>query len=248
MKKHILVGHLNRDQNHLQLVKYDAVSGEKVKVLFEEKDEQYVEPLNQLEFLPDDPTKFVWISRRDGWKHLYLYDTEGDMKKQLSKGKWEVTEYLGFDKTGDNFYVVGTMGSPLERHLYKINSKNEEIFRKLTTKIGTHEILKHSSMRYFIDMFSSITTPNEINILTEKGDVYGIIHIAPNPIKDYAVGQNRLFSIMADDDSTELYCRMIYPSDFNEENKYPVIVYIYGGPHKQMVKDKWETGEICILV
>jgi len=242
-EKHIFVGHLNRDQNHFQLVKYDAVSGEKVKLLFEEKDEQYVEPLNQLEFLSNDPTKFIWISRRDGWKHLYLYGTDGEMKKQLTKGKWEVTEYLGTDKKGNYLYVVGTMESPLERHLYKISFQDEEIYKRLTTKIGTHEILKHRSMRYFIDMFSSITTPNEITILTEKGDAYGIIHKAPNPIKDYAVGQTKLFSIMADDDSTDLYCRMIYPSDFNENNNYPVIVYVYGGPHNQMVKDKWAFGK-----
>lgn len=242
-EKHIFVGHLNRDQNHFQLAKYNAVSGEKIKILFEEKDEQYVEPIKQLQFLPNEPNKFVWFSQRDGYTHLYLYNTEGEMIKQLTKGKWVVTDYLGFDKKGDYFYIVGTMDSPLERQLYKINLMDVDLIRKLTKKIGTHKIIKHSSLRYFIDLFSSITIPNEIAILTEKGDVYGVMHKAVNPVKDYAIGLTKIFSIKADDDSTNLYCRMIYPHDFDENKKYPVIIYVYGGPHKQMVKDRWEIGE-----
>lgn len=241
-EKYIYVGQLNRDQNHLRLVKYDANTGEKVKELFEEKDEQYVEPQFQLEFLNNEPNKFVWFSQRDGYNHLYLYNTNGDFLKQLTVGKWVVTQFLGFDSKRDNFFVVGTKDSPLERHLYKIDFKDEKYIKKLTSNIGTHKILPHSSLRYFIDNFSSTKTPKDISVLNEKGEVIGVIHKSPNPIEKYAIGDTKLFSIKADDDSTDLYCRMIYPPDFDESKKYPVIVYVYGGPHAQLVNNAWESG------
>ncbi|MDA3862161.1 MAG: DPP IV N-terminal domain-containing protein [Melioribacteraceae bacterium] len=241
-EKYIYVGHLNRDQNHLRLVQYDANSGEKVKDLFEEKDEQYVEPQHQLQFLENEKNKFVWFSQRDGWMHLYLYNTNGEMLKQLTKGSWVVTDFLGFDSKRDNFFVVGTKDSPMERHLYKIDFKDEKHFEKFTVNEGTHKIKKHNSMRFFIDEFSSISTPREISILTEKGKVGGIIHKSVNPIDEYSVGEQKLFSIKADDDSTDLFCRIIYPPNFDEKKKYPVIVYVYGGPHAQLVTNSWGYG------
>jgi dipeptidyl-peptidase 4 len=242
-EKFIYVGHLNRDQNHLRLVKYDAQSGEKIKMLFEEKDEQYVEPQNQLHFLKKEPNKFVWLSQRDGWLHAYLYNTDGEMLKQLTKGNWVITDFLGFDSKHENIYVVGTKDSPMERHLYKIDIKNSGKTKKLTTKVGTHKIKKHDSMRYFIDDFSNITTPKEISILTEKGEVYGIIHKSKNPIENYSVGNTKLFQIKAADDSTDLFCRMVYPPNFDETKQYPVIVYVYGGPHVQLVTNNWGYGK-----
>ena len=241
-EKYIYVGQLNRDQNHLRLVKYDANTGEKVKLLFEEKDEQYVEPQHQLQFLKNEPNKFVWFSQRDGWMHLYLYNTDGDMLKQLTKGNWVVTDFLGFDKKRDNLFIVATKDSPIERHLYKIDFKDEKYIRKLTISPGTHRIKAHSSMRYFIDEFSSIKTPKEFSILTDKGQVYGVFHKSQNPIAEYAVGETKLFTIKADDDSTDLYCRMIYPPNFDKTKKYPVIVYVYGGPHAQLVTNTWGYG------
>ncbi len=241
-EKYIYVGQLNRDQNHLQLVKYDANTGEKIKMLFEEKDNEYVEPQYQLEFLPNEPNKFVWFSQRDGFNHLYLYNTEGEFLKQLTVGNWVVTQFLGFDSKRDNFYVVGTKDSPLERHLYKIDFKEAKMVKKLTSNVGTHKIFAHNSLRYFIDDFSNITIPKEISILNEEGKIFGVIHKASNPIEKYDVGEIKLFSIKADDDSTDLYCRMIFPPNFDESKKYPVIVYVYGGPHAQLVNNTWEIG------
>ncbi len=97
-------------------------------------------------------------------------------------------------------------------------------------------------MRYFLDVFSSRTIPKVISILTENGEVYGIIHKSKNPIEKYAVGESTLFSIKAKDDYTDLYCRIIYPPNYNRNKKYPVIVYVYGGPHAQLVTNNWEYG------
>jgi len=242
-EKFIYTAHLNRDQNHLGLVKYSATDGSQVKVLFEEKNDKYVEPEHPLYFLPSDPTKFVWFSERDGYNHLYLYNTEGELQKQLTTGNWVVTELLGFDRKKENFFIVGTKEGPIERHLYKINFLDNRFPKKLTSDIGTHKIMMHNSALYFIDKFSNLTVPNKITILNNNGEGIGLMHNSDNPIKDYAVGEIDIFTIKADDDSTDLYCRMVYPPNFDTSKTYPVIVYVYGGPHLQLVKNKWGYGK-----
>jgi len=242
-EKFIYTAHLNRDQNHLRLIKYNAVNGSQVKVLFEEKSDKYVEPEHPLYFLPNDPTKFIWFSERDGFNHLYLYNTEGELQKQLTSGNWVVTKLLGFDRKKENFFIVGTKESPIERHLYKINLIDNRFPKKLTPDIGTHNITMHNSGLYFIDQFSSLTVLNKITIMNDKGEGIGLMHNANNPIKDYALGEIDVFTIKADDDSTDLYCRMVYPPNFDTTKSYPVIVYVYSGPHNQLVRNKWDYGK-----
>ncbi|NMB81500.1 MAG: S9 family peptidase, partial [Ignavibacteria bacterium] len=98
-EKYFYIAHLNRDQNHMQLIKYDATTGEPVKILFEEKDNEFVEPLNPMIFLPKSNNRFLWFSERDGYNHLYLYDTEGNLIKQVTQGKLVIISFNGFDKT-----------------------------------------------------------------------------------------------------------------------------------------------------
>ncbi len=242
-EKYIYIALLNRDQNHLRLAKYEVQSGALVKVLFEEKSEKYVEPENPLHFLPDDSTKFIWFSERDGWNHLYLYSTEGELIKQLTSGKWVVTEYLGVDSKYEDVFIVGTKDSPIERHLYRINIRDNRFPKKLTADIGIHDIMMHNSRRYYIDKFSSLTFPNKISVFTDKGEGIGLLHNAENPLQDYDIGDTEIFTIKASDDSTELYCRMVYPPNFDTSKTYPVIVYVYGGPHSQLVTNKWSSGK-----
>ncbi|MEN8194705.1 MAG: prolyl oligopeptidase family serine peptidase, partial [Bacteroidota bacterium] len=217
--------------------------GSLVKMLFEEKNDKYVEPEKPLYFLSNDPSKFVWFSERDGWNHLYLYNTDGELLKQLTSGDWVVTEFLGVDRKGEDFFIVGTKESPIERHLYKINFIDYKNPKKLTADLGTHAILKHNSTKFFIDKFSSLTVPNKITIFDDLGNGIGLIHNSENPIENYAVGAIDIFTIKADDDSTDLYCRMVYPSNFDTAKTYPVIVYVYGGPHNQLVLNKWDYSK-----
>jgi dipeptidyl-peptidase-4 len=113
----IYAGILNRDQNHLRLNKYDAATGELIRNLFEERNDRYVEPLHDLYFFTGDASKFIWQSRRDGWNHLYLYDTDGNLLKQITKGKWEVLNLIGSDPQGGSVFFESTLESPLETHL-----------------------------------------------------------------------------------------------------------------------------------
>ena len=115
------------------LNQYSALSGEFVKTLFEEKDEKYVEPLVPVLFIKNDASHFIWQSNRDGWNHLYLYDANGNLLKQLTKGSWEVLEVKGFDDKGDNLFYTATEESPITKNLYQYKQHEpDNIFYECT--------------------------------------------------------------------------------------------------------------------
>src|SRR6478735_460212 len=238
-EKSIYIAVLNREQNHMKLNQYDVASGNLVTTLFEEKNEKYVEPEEGLFFLPKDSGKFLWLSERDGWNHLYLYDVNGNMIRQVTKGNWMVTEVLGFDKSGRVLYS-STAESPLERHFYAANVNSGEI-QRLSQGSGTHTPSLSSNGNYIIDNYSSSVVPRTIRILDNAGKVKNTLLVAQNPLKDYALGETKIFPIKAED-GTDLYCRMITPPNFDPNKKYPAVVYIYGGPHAQLVTESWLGG------
>ncbi len=243
-EKYIYVAHLNREQNHLRLIKYNTKTGEPVKTLFEEKNDKYVEPENQLIFLPKEPTKFLWFSERDGWNHLYLYDTDGNLERQVTKGGWEVLNFAGFDKTGNEIIIQTTEKSPIERHYYKINIRTG-LKIKLTKESGVHKVIPNSSGKYFFDTYSNIRTPGISKIIDDKGNTVTLLLRSGNPLSDYNLGDLKIFTIKGEN-NTDLYCRMITPPDFDPANKYPVIVYVYGGPHAQLVTNSWPRGRYAL--
>ncbi len=239
-EKYIYVAHLNRDQNHMRLVKYDVLTGKPVKNLFDEKDNEYVEPENKLIFLPNDKDKFLWFSERDGWNHLYLYDTDGKLIKQITKGDWVVLSLNGFDKSGENIFITSTQESPVERHYYKVNLKSGDNY-KFTKTAGNHRVTKNSDGNYFIDSFNSLDVPREIRIINKDGQLISIIHKSENPLKEYKMGETKIFKIKSEND-IDLYCKMILPPEFDKNKKYPVVVYVYGGPHDQLVTKSWQRA------
>lgn len=239
--KHIYVAHLNRDQNHLKLIKYDAATGEPVLTLFEEQNDKYIEPEHGLTFIPSDPSKFIWFSEKDGWNHIYLYGTDGKLLNQLTQGKWVVNEILGFDKNAENIYLVGTKESVLERHLYLVNLKDVPI-KKLTVDKGTHKILKHPVLEVFLDEYSNLENPGNTKLFDSKGHTITTLIRSEDPYSGYSKGGVKIFSIKGENE-IDLYCKMFYPVNFNEKKKYPAIVYVYGGPHKQLVQDKYPEGK-----
>jgi dipeptidyl-peptidase-4 len=240
-EKYIYVAVLNRSQNHMWLNKYDAVTGDFVKTLFEETNEKYVEPLNPLYFLPGKTDEFLWLSQRDGWMHFYHYNTNGKLLNQVTKGGWVVTEFLGFDQAGKTVYFNSTKESPLQINAYSAGIKSKTI-KRLTVTEGYHFVQLSDDGQYLIDNYSNTKLPREINIVnattsaTEKN-----LLKAENPLRDYALGETKVFSIKAKD-GTDLYCRLITPPNMDRNKKYPVIVYVYGGPHAQMVVDNWLGG------
>ena len=239
-EKTIFIAELNREQNHMKLNQYDAVSGNFIKTILDEKDEKYVEPQHPIVFSKVDPSKFYYQSRRDGWNHVYLYQADGKKIAQITSGNWEVTELLGFDNEEKNLFFESTKESPIERHLYQINIQSGKT-TKLSADAGTHSGQLSPDRKYLIDQWTSTNVPGRIDLISAKGELLKTIHEAPNTLKDYQLGENATFTIKASDETTDLFCRMIKPRDFDPTKKYPVVVYVYGGPHAQLVNKTWHN-------
>jgi dipeptidyl-peptidase-4 len=237
--KFIYIAELNRDQDHMKMQQFDAETGELVKTLFEEKDEKYVEPLISIKFLSDSDKKFIWTSRRDGYNHIYLFNTEGEMLKQLTKGRWEVSNSsIEFDKSGKNIFFSANKQSPIEQHTYKVNVKSGDI-TLLTEGEGIHRSKVSSSGNYIIDHYSSQDNPGTTQIVNNKGEQLAQLLQADNPLKDYNLGEAKIGTVKAVDGETDLYYRLIKPANFDPDKKYPAIIYVYGGPHAQLVRNSW---------
>ncbi|HCT31322.1 MAG TPA: S9 family peptidase [Bacteroidales bacterium] len=240
-EKSIFIGVLNREQNHLKMNQYNAQTGDFVKTLFEEKSDKYVEPQEPIEFLNTNPSQFIWLSKRDGWNHVYLYNIDGTLVKQLTKGNWDITRVIGFDKQDKKFYYLSTQQSPIEKHLYCLDvKKGTEL--KLTSIGGTHYPIVSKDQDYFIDVFSSTEIPNQIDLYTLKGKLVNNILKAENPYKDYNMSNLEMVKLKTHDGKYDLYARIIKPADFDPAKKYPVVVYVYGGPHSQLVTNDWLGG------
>ncbi|MCB9261686.1 MAG: DPP IV N-terminal domain-containing protein [Flavobacteriales bacterium] len=239
--KSVYIAIVNREQNHLWLNEYNVETGDFVKTLFEETNSKYVEPEHPMIFTKN-PNEFVWWSERDGYNHLYLYNTEGKLLDQLTKGEWVVTQFHGFSDDGKFIYITCTKESPLNRDLYAVSVKNAKKMTKLTNNEGTHTISASPNNVHFIDNFSSTITPREVRILGEAGNIISVLKTAENPLKDYKLGQMEIGSIPSTDKSVELYYRVFKPINFDPSKKYPVIVYLYNGPHVQLVTNSWLGG------
>lgn len=238
--KYVFIAVLNRGQDHMKLNQYEAATGAFVKTLFEEKDERYVEPLQPMVFVKKDPSQFIWQSRRDGWNHLYLYNTDGLLLEQLTKGEWEVTDLKGFDKAGKHLFYISTQESPITKHIYKLNLATGGI-TKLSTSHGVHTAILSSSGKTLLDSYSNADQARAINF-TETATAKTInVFSATDPLKEYKRGAMSVFTF-AGNNNTQLYGRLFKPVDFDSTKQYPVIVYWYGGPHAQVITSGYNGG------
>jgi len=219
---------------------YDATSGNFVRTLFEEKDEKYAEPLNPMLFVKNNPSQFIWQSRRDGYNHFYLYNIDGKLIKQLTKGNWEAKDDAGFDEKGENLFFHAAEQSPVNQDFYSVNLKSGKM-KKLTQDNGYHTAVLSKKGDFFIDNFTSCYNPREYRVVNTSTGKSTTIYTAENPIKDYKLGKWNMFTIK-NVEGTDLYCRMFKPINFDSTKKYPVIVYLYNGPHSQMVTNTWMAG------
>ena len=238
--RYLYVAIVNRAQNHMKLNQYDAASGAFIKTVFEEKDDEYVEPQVPVLFVRNRNDQFVWQSFRDGWNHLYLYDTSGRVIRQLSSGEWNVLEVKGYDEKGQHLFFISTEESPITRHLYSVNIATGKR-TKLTDASAVHTVQVSSSGRSFLDISSSATTPRAIFVEDVATGSRKNIFEAPDPLADYRRGQMTVFTIPGDA-GMPLYCRMFRPVDFDSGKKYPVVVYWYGGTHSQVINAGYNGG------
>ena len=252
-EKNIYVIEVNRDQNFAQLIKYDAKNGEPVGVMYEEAHTKYVEPQHPIIFLPWDASKFIYQSQRDGFNHLYMVDTnkpqavtldliEGtDRYKdyyetvQITKGEWLVQDVLGFNSAKKEIIIASTEISPLQSNIYSVNVKTGK--RTLIGREdGNHRAQLSANGTYIIDNFSSANVAREISILPVNGKKGVSVFSATDPMTEkFNMPEISIGTIKAADGKTDLYYRLIKPVNFDPNKKYPAIIYVYGGPHAQLI-------------
>ncbi|MES2558219.1 MAG: DPP IV N-terminal domain-containing protein [Bacteroidota bacterium] len=237
----IFIAVVNRAQNEMKLNQYDGRSGVFVKTLFTETHPKYVEPQHPMTFIPNDNGKFIWMSERDGYNQMYLYDLRGKMIRQLTTAKNNVTELMGFDAAGNNAFYMAATNNGMERQFFSVEIATGKV-KQLTNAPGIHSVVVSEDGNYFIDTYSNSTTPRKTILADSKGNELALLLTAPNPLAAYKPCGIKLGTMMSDDQTTTLNYRMFYPPQFDSTRKYPTIVYVYGGPHVQLVTNNWLGG------
>lgn len=232
---------LNRDQNHASLDVYDVATGNKVKTLYTEISDKYIEPLHPITFLPWDASKFIYWSWKDGFTHLYLMDVNGKELGQITSGQWVVTELIGFCKSTNSLIITSKEAHNLQNNIYSINLKTKK--RKLLDNgKGVHRASLSEDGLYLIDTWSEPDVPRKCAVTSTKTGKRIMIGTAEDPWEGYYHPIFESGTIKAADGNTDLYWRMVKPADFDTTKKYPTIIYVYGGPHAHNVEASWHWG------
>ena len=233
---------LNRHQNNLDLLFIDGNSGA-VKIVMNEKDKAYVDVTDNLTFLKNN--SFIWTSEKDGFNHIYLYDKNGKLKNQVTKGKWEVTNYYGLDeKTNTVFYQSVENGS-INRDIYRIGLDGKNKVR-LSKDTGTTKATFSPNFQYYIGTFSSATQPTKYALNEAKaGKELQVIQNNEDlsaKLKSYNLPAKEFF-VLKTEKGNELNAWMIKPKDFDASKKHPVFMYQYSGPGSQQVNNDWNSAD-----
>lgn len=265
--KTIYMFELNRDQNDCRLCAYDAETGEKTGELYRETDEKYVEPLHPIMFLPWDSNRFIMQSRKDGYNHLYICEVKNEERRtknsnaessskkqensslstlhsslsirQLTSGKWEVMDVLGFNAKNKSIIIASNECSPIQRNIFVVDTKTGKRTMMDDCGKGWHNATLSENGQYIYDNYSTPTVPRKIAIVNIENGKRTPYFTAENPWKGYNVPEYSCGTVKAADGETDLYWRMVKPTNFDPAKKYPTIIYVYGGPHAHNVDARW---------
>ncbi len=237
-EKYLLVAEVNRDQNHMWLYLYD-LKGKLVRTLWEEQNDKWVEPEHPAFFPSKTLDNFVWISEKNGFNNLYYVDINGQIIKTLTSNKFVVKDILEANEDGSKIYFSATGANPCNTLVYEVDLQGNQ--RQLTQAEGTHRFALAPKGAYYYDGYSSVEVANKEYVMTLNGKMAKLLQDSPDKLAEYNIGSTEIGNIKGKDGSA-LYYRMIKPADFDPNKKYPVLVYVYGGPHAQMVTNSWLAG------
>ena len=265
--KTVYMFEVNRDQNDSRLTAYDAETGEKTGELYRETDEKYVEPLHPIMFLPWDSNRFIMQSRKDGYNHLYICEVKNEERRtknsnaessskkqensslstlhsslsirQLTSGKWEVMEVLGFNTKRKSIIIASNECSPIQRNIFVVDTKTGKRTMMDDCGKGWHNATLSESGQFVYDNYSTPDVPRKIAIVNTENGKRTAYFTAENPWKGYNVPEYSCGTVKAADGETDLYWRMVKPTNFDPAKKYPTIIYVYGGPHAHNVDARW---------
>ena len=229
---------LDRSQHHLHLNQYRA-DGRYVRTILTEDNDAWVEPQDPLYFVKGRNDQFIYrTDNRDGYRNLYLVDTLGRSVKRITKVNADV-EYIGND--GKYVYYTSAEVSPVENHLFKADIKKGKPVN-LTPERGWHNIMMDDECKWFNDYYSNTSSPVKLLVRSTSGKTSKVLYEGSDPLEEYASCKVEVGTVPSADGQFENYYRLIYPKDFDPAKKYPLVVYVYGGPHSQLVQDSWLGG------
>jgi len=233
---------LNRHQNNLDLLFIDGNSGT-AKVVLNEKDKAYVDVTDNLTFLKDN--SFIWTSEKDGFNHIYVYDKNGKLKNQVTKGKWEVTNYYGLDERTNSVFYQSVESGSINRDVYRIGLDGKNKVR-LSQNTGTNAATFSPNFQYYINTFSSASQPTTYTLNEAKsGKQVQVIEnnaSLASKLTTYNLPAKEFF-VLKTAKGNELNAWMIKPKDFDPAKKYPVFMYQYSGPGSQQVNNEWNSAD-----
>ena len=236
--KTVYMFELNRLQNDCQLVSYDATSGNKLKELYREKSDKYVEPMHPIVFLPWDSKQFVMQSQKDGYNHLYIYNIGTGAIRQLTKGNFVVEDFCGFNTKNKSVIIATNEANPIQRNIYTVDVKSGKR-KALDNSRGCHNASLSKSGQWIVDMYSEPDVPRNYDLVATANAKSLRLLTSKDPWEGYQQPIFESGSIKAADGTTDLYWRMVKPADFDASKKYPTVVYVYGGPHAHNVEASW---------
>jgi dipeptidyl-peptidase-4 len=239
--RRVAIERLNRPQNRLDLLFADAASGKSQAVLTEQ-DKHWINLSDDLYFFADNQ-RFLWSSERDGFRHLYLYDLSGKQLAQLTHGDWQVENVTGVDEQRGEVYFTSTQQSPIERQFYRVALSGGDAPVQLTRERGTHRVSLAPGQTHFLDTFSSAMKPPRQDLYRADGAaVAALVENRVPELAQYQLQPVEFFTVPGAD-GTPLDASLIKPPGFDSMHKYPVIVYVYGGPQAQEVRDAWQGAD-----
>ena len=239
--KTVYMFELNRLQNDSRLVSYDATTGDKLKELYSETSDKYVEPLHPIVFLPWDKSQFIMQSQKDGYNHLIIYNIGTGKTRQLTSGKFVVEELYGFNEKAKSVIIASNEANPIQRNIYAVDVKTGKR-KPLDNARGYHLAILSKSGQWLVDGYSEPDVPRNYDLVATATGKSTRLLTSNNPWEGYQQPIFESGTIKADDGVTDLYWRMVKPADFDPTKKYPTVVYVYGGPHAHNVDATWHWG------
>ncbi|MFN8259080.1 MAG: S9 family peptidase [Bacteroidales bacterium] len=234
---------LNRLQNKLEILLAEADKGS-TSAIYTEENKYYIDEtlFDDINFL-NDGKQFVMTSEKDGYKHIYICSLDGKSQKLVTKGNWDVADFIGYDETNKLFYYTSFETSPVTKDLYVVDLAGKQK-KKLTTTEGVNNCSFSANYKYFINTVSNINLPTYVTLHDSKGNLIRVLKdnkALADKVKEYG-GINKTFFTFKTTEDTLLYGIMTKPADFDPNKKYPVLLYQYSGPNSQQVVNRWSFG------
>ena len=242
----LAIQRLNRHQNHLEILAANATTGAS-RVFFDDTNEYYIDITDDWHFL-EDGKRFLMTSEKSGYNHIYLYNLDGTLVKQLTDGPWDVTSVYGFD--GKEVFFQAAKNTPVDRQIYAVNLKGQ--MREVIGRPGTNNARFSNDFSYLININSTINQPNQYELYTNKGKLVRVLEdnkAFVEKLNDYNLGEKKLMKIsdpaftLPDGTQVDVDAWQILPPDFDPNKKYPVLIYVYGGPGHQTVNNSWANSD-----